>query len=275
MNDQARFFGWSQPGPLSEYMLTISERHRPFGHQIRVLDLLPGSRSDAICCQIRIIDLKSDEKYEALSYVWGDRAEEAHIDVSGDSFAVTRNLHAALARLRDVQERRTLWIDQICIEQANNEERGRQVSMMRDIYRNCSCCVIWLGELDQYGESLAVKDAQAVLDFINFAADADSTTRSSELPVLFEDNDNGAYARKAFVAFAMYGNPWWSRVWTIQEAIIPSSAIFHWGPLTLPQASLFLAVENLHVNNMRNFFSHSFQRRREHLTPLLRRILYP
>ncbi|KAH7063939.1 heterokaryon incompatibility protein-domain-containing protein [Paraphoma chrysanthemicola] len=162
--------------------------HRPVGRQVRVLDLLPGNPGDT---------------YDALSYVWGDRAEELDINVSGDCFPVTRNLHGALTRIRDHEKLRTLWIDQICIEQANNDERASQVAMMRDIYRKCSCCVIWLGEVDQYQEHITVQDARAVFDFFKFSADAQRGVLSSEMPILFQNTDDGACARAAYAAFAI------------------------------------------------------------------------
>ncbi|KAH7076311.1 heterokaryon incompatibility protein-domain-containing protein [Paraphoma chrysanthemicola] len=249
--------------------------HRPVGRQVRVLDLLPGNPGDNVRCEIRVIDLDGDGQYDALSYVWGDRAEEININVSGDCFPVTRNLHGALTRLRDREKHRTLWIDQICIEQANNDERASQVAMMRDIYRRCSCCAIWLGEINQYKKHITVQDARAVFDFFKFSADAQRGLFSSEMPILFQDTDDGACARAAYAAFAMYGNPWWSRVWTIQEAIIPSSAVFLWGSLALPRAVLFLATEKIRMDQMEYYFTDEFASLRILHTPLLRRVLYP
>jgi hypothetical protein len=39
-----------------------------------------------------------------------------------------------------------LWIDQLCIDQENNDEKGPQIQLMGDIYRTACEVVIWLGE---------------------------------------------------------------------------------------------------------------------------------
>lgn len=55
------------------------------------------------------------------------------------------NLHAALCGLRDDTDDVVLWVDWLCINQKNTEERTHQVGMMRDIYTNSSEVIIWLG----------------------------------------------------------------------------------------------------------------------------------
>lgn len=49
-------------------------------------------------------------------------------------FSVTKNLHAALLRLRLEQEPRTLWVDAMCINQDDVAEKSFQVALMSDIY---------------------------------------------------------------------------------------------------------------------------------------------
>jgi hypothetical protein len=58
----------------------------------------------------------------------------------------TVNLDCALQRLRDTRGARTLWIDALCIDQNNTEEKNRPVAIMGEIYRNSSQVLIWLGE---------------------------------------------------------------------------------------------------------------------------------
>lgn len=59
---------------------------------------------------------------------------------------ITRNLHAALLQLRDPIFERTLWIDAVCINQKDDEERSLQVAAMATIYGLASRVVAWLGE---------------------------------------------------------------------------------------------------------------------------------
>jgi hypothetical protein len=39
------------------------------------------------------------------------------------------------------------WVDQICIDQTNTDERIQQVRLMSTIYRHCSSITIWLGNV--------------------------------------------------------------------------------------------------------------------------------
>jgi len=75
--------------------------------------------------------------YAALSYVWGDENETATIMVNGQKREVTTNLETALrafCRKSEFGDGFKLWVDAISINQNDLEERGRQVSRMREIY---------------------------------------------------------------------------------------------------------------------------------------------
>jgi len=89
--------------------------------------------------------------YEALSYTWGTDLDSAYIFVAQDSrLLVRRNVTQILRYLRDGIApgctTRTLWIDAICINQADNDEKGKQVTMMGKIYACATNVLIWTGE---------------------------------------------------------------------------------------------------------------------------------
>ncbi|KAF1982758.1 hypothetical protein K402DRAFT_295350, partial [Aulographum hederae CBS 113979] len=83
--------------------------------------------------------------YDALSYAWESDKGTTIIQVDGHHLQVTRNLAHALRRLRRPGVARTLWVDAICINQSDNEEKSRQVGMMKNIYESASFVLIWLG----------------------------------------------------------------------------------------------------------------------------------
>ena len=241
---------------------------------IRLLDLLPGTREDEIRCKIRVVSLNQHPDYEALSYVWGGRTEEKGIEVSGQRVFVTRNLYDGLQRLRYPETKRTFWIDQICINQWDMKEKAHQVALMRDIYKQCSKCVTWMGEFEQEVHGCTNSDAQAVFDFLRQVAAA-KTTPMKDLPILFQSSAEGHAARKAFQQFSMYGNPWWSRIWTVQEAIIPTSGELMWGPRSIPQQDVIYAARNLRdLHEVKNL-PVGFAACRYKYAELLRRLLYP
>ena len=92
------------------------------------------------------LDSKGTRPYEALSYVWGSKAKPYSIFINGRNLAVGKNLYAALLHLRDHSIQRTIWIDAICINQGDNEEKGHQVQSMAKIYAKASRVIVWLGK---------------------------------------------------------------------------------------------------------------------------------
>jgi hypothetical protein len=205
--------------------------------QIRIVDILPGSGSDPIALQCRVINLQGDHVFEALSYVWGDVHYKITVNISGYSINITEFLYAAFQQLRHPQNRRALWADQVCINQDDERERSHQVGLMRAIYERCSQCLIWLGTIPR-DRQFFIQDAVVALDFLDTVA----RTRHGRHPFV-ADNEDGERARKAFRALVMGGNPWWSRVWTLQEASLPISATLQWGPLAIPLETVELAAE--------------------------------
>ena len=127
---------------------------------IRLLRLMPHDDNDAaIQCQIFEYALQKPSQgthlYEALSYVWGPENNQQPIYVQSDSgpptenngcLHVTSSLHTALLHLRNHVLERILWIDAICINQEDDDEKARQVQFMAKVYSNASRVIVWLGE---------------------------------------------------------------------------------------------------------------------------------
>lgn len=93
--------------------------------------------------------------YEALSYVWGNVLKSQSITLNGCAFSVTENLNAALWNLRDRQPEQVLWVDAICINQEDKNEKEKQIPLMRTIYAQAGRVIVWLGpSLDHGDEAL-------------------------------------------------------------------------------------------------------------------------
>jgi hypothetical protein len=114
----------------------------------RLLIIEPGEPYNDLGYRLKDVPspLLETERYEALSYVWGDENSseyicltndnEPHSDIICSRFHIKPNLYKALERLRLKDKQRTIWVDAICINQEDLRERASQVLLMREIYAN-------------------------------------------------------------------------------------------------------------------------------------------
>ncbi|KAA8632196.1 hypothetical protein SMACR_12771 [Sordaria macrospora] len=175
---------------------------------IRLLQLLPSENEDAaIHCRLfcTALDSKGTRPYEALSYVWGSEAKPCSISINGCDLAVGENLHAALLHLRDHSIERTIWIDAICINQEDEEEKGHQVQSMAKIYAKASRVIVWLGE-EAAGSDQALEE-------IRIAAKRDQAPE--EIRIAAELSTRGLDNKAGILTLLQ--RPWFQRIWVLQE----------------------------------------------------------
>lgn len=151
---------------------------------IRVFELDAGEFSDPIAGRL-MPQAMDTEPYEAISYVWGDPKKRRDITIDGATLSVTENLHGALTAYRhrpvagssevlDVgkapaqrQPVRRLWVDAVCINQEDLEERLSQVKLMSFIYAGASRVLSWLGwETSEVGRFLIQDAIRFIHDFM-------------------------------------------------------------------------------------------------------------
>lgn len=114
--------------------------------EVRVATVAPGTGDDPVQCQLSVRNLTRDGLHETLSYVWGGGPASHTIFVDGKEFKVRDSLYFALKTQRRPDAAREIWIDALCINQADNEERTGQVKLMQRIYAVSSRTTIWLGD---------------------------------------------------------------------------------------------------------------------------------
>jgi hypothetical protein len=94
--------------------------------------------------------------YQALSYCWGDEDATATMVCNDHQMAIRPNLAEALLRIRTVIAPRWLWIDAICISQADPVEKATMVAKMGNIYQKAQDVIVWLGK-EEYDSALAMR----------------------------------------------------------------------------------------------------------------------
>jgi len=162
--------------------------------------------------------------YEALSYAWGADEDSAYIFVGANSrLRVRRNVTQILRYLRDGNTpgctTRTLWIDAICINQADDEEKGMQVTMMGNIYACAKSVLVWTGEPGC--------DLQALQRSLK---GEDLYTRENQLPPRFTQ---------------FFETGWFTRRWVVQEIMHAREAYFVCGSGTMQWQQFCAFVKHL------------------------------
>jgi hypothetical protein len=127
--------------------------------EIRILELLPGRSRKPLSCKLKHITLGQNHEYQALSYEWGCLKGTGKVWCGSVDIEVTLNLIRALKVLRHEKKSRWLWVDALCIDQEDNEERSKQVPLMREIYAKAQIVLVWLGN-----ESAMSRNALEILE---------------------------------------------------------------------------------------------------------------
>ncbi|OAG05428.1 uncharacterized protein CC84DRAFT_1050147, partial [Paraphaeosphaeria sporulosa] len=119
--------------------------------EIRLVRIHGGSKHEVIKCSLKVVSLSACPSYEALSYRWGSNRQLETVQLDGHDFDVTPNLAAALRKFRK-RKNRLLWIDQLCVNQTDMDERNEQVPVMGQIYSQARKVLVWLG-VDSHQEA--------------------------------------------------------------------------------------------------------------------------
>jgi hypothetical protein len=76
------------------------------------------------------------------------------IKIDGVNVPITPNCHEALLQIRKRFGGTGIWVDSICIHQADVEERSRQVELMGLVYRKAREVLVWLGAHERIDHAL-------------------------------------------------------------------------------------------------------------------------
>jgi len=168
----------------------------PGRNSIRLLRVMPNKDATApIKCQLFDYSLDSDKGihlYEAISYVWGDPDKTRPIFIGKYYFKVTENLYSALLHLRNNSIERIIWVDAVCINQANEQEKAHQIQSMTKIYGLANRVIVWLGE--------TADNSHQALEAIRIAASRRPT-------------DSLNYEMIQYAILNLLKRPWFRRIW--------------------------------------------------------------
>jgi hypothetical protein len=240
----------------------------------RMLHVLPAAANvdGRICCVIEVVDLDDRPGYTALSYTWGDPfpveehlrdhsdanampiGQKFEITINNMCMKVTESCYTFLEQFQHLKsiihdpryhgglepsDVESLWVDAISIDQSSLEERAAQVKIMDRIYKQARKVIIWLGPADSmtrpalYALSALAKVPRERWWQVNSGTGM-FDPRTYELLGIPQISIEQWKAVRA-----LYRRSWFSRAWTIQEAVLARDAVVQCGSLQVSFDMIF------------------------------------
>ena len=219
---------------------------QPTAQEIRVLCIdLDRNVSGRISmkCRLKQISLRClpIENFHAVSYCWGSSKKRAPLVIDGHNVAIPRTAAIAIRNLSKVSSY-PLWIDAVCIDQNNLQEKGQQVTMMKEVYSKAVSVLIWLGHAQRstadaiasiekiYQQCLGVIGSIEYLDTHLYRG---AGFKYSDAPL--PDCDWSALR-------VFYSAPWFRRLWVIQEIGLAKDSTFYVGSFSIGAEKVVLVA---------------------------------
>lgn len=225
--------------------------HAP-GKPIRLLEILPClDDTSTVRGVLTHTTLEAAPRYIALSYEWGspERAEDDGVlrlvrpywpglMVNGLARDARPNLLRILRLLRSrIEESQpAIWVDAICINQQDVDEKGHQVAIIGEIFANARDVVVGLNDTSG--------TAEQGIEYLSKIAAAANARGSQDREPERAMSDAVAFLEQANAwdaVFGLFSDTWWQRMWVVQEVVLASNAIFLIGSASFS----FKAVEDV------------------------------
>jgi Heterokaryon incompatibility protein (HET) len=181
------------------------------GVQIRVQ---PMSLRCIDCLTRELVQIDSNDKYFALSYVWGAPLSQAKEDVDHiqdigilSSSKLPQVVEDALTVVKRLGQR-YLWIDKYCIDRRDNDYLAYQIRNMDRIYESAYATIV----------ACAGKDASCGLPGVG-------TTHRRRQPSAMV-RDELLVSTLPHISSVLNSSVWATRGWTYQEAVLSRRCLF-------------------------------------------------
>lgn len=209
-------------------------RHEPLSwpaQQVRLLRISEGDDDDNLTVDLITSDLQEAPEYFAVSYTWGDVTEHQKLNINDKVVSVRQNCYDALWQIHmKYPTRPYVWIDSLCINQDDLEEKACQIQLMERIFTQAKSVLACIGP--------HADDSELVVDAVRKAKEHDSKAAiaASLRPLHLEDSskfrdfmygehwetflesmdrDLLANLNGAFQKFSQ--RRYWKRLWVVQE----------------------------------------------------------
>ncbi|KAM7195813.1 Heterokaryon incompatibility protein (HET) domain containing protein [Rhypophila sp. PSN 637] len=175
---------------------------------------------DFVICSLEDAS-KPPPKYSAISYCWGGLPAESHLVFGDGSYLpITKKAARILARIAVDAEH--IWLDAVCINQADLAEKALQIPLMANIYRSASSVEVWLGR------------DEGIPRVFSPAAHNPTTSPNAKFQIEYDPGRHDPFTPYSHQNVVdLIWSPWFERVWVVQELCFGRELRYHFGDVIL------------------------------------------
>ncbi|KAG8169914.1 hypothetical protein KVR01_000659 [Diaporthe batatas] len=191
---------------------------------IRLLEVLESNCTEdiKIRCKLTTWRITDAPPYHAISYTWGDAGSNATILIDEKPFTIRKNCEFVLKQARWCKIGRYYWVDSICIDQENFEEKSTQVSIMGKIYQQAAHVLASVGDHMDDSHFLFQKAQQILM--------ARVSSEARRRMVIYLAGEVAMVRRLLWAAISFTQRPYFTRMWVLQEQQHAKQVTFLCGP---------------------------------------------
>jgi hypothetical protein len=213
-----------------DYELNTAKLYTPIPvgrAQSRLLRLHHGPAAGPLLADLVVADVKLEGvllhkeqrqvAYTALSYTWGTGPFSHDITINGVPLRIKESLSDFLHQYRSdqsLEKESYLWIDAVVINQADADEKSRQVANMIDFYDKARHVQVWLGK--------ATIHTEEAVRFLHYLL-ADTHRKNKNI------SDNALDGLRD-----LYTRTWPTRMWIRQEVWAAKVISIQCGSFVMP-----------------------------------------
>ncbi|KAL8908306.1 MAG: hypothetical protein Q9171_005514 [Xanthocarpia ochracea] len=201
-------------------------------HEIRLLRFTPD---DDLVADLERVVLHDAPPYIALSYTWGrapyrkgrSLSAKYSITLNSQLFEVQENLHDALLYLVPEVRKKSclLWVDAICINQSDVQERNTQILHMRYIYEHANMVFGWLGVPFSDEETSLATSIMRNFNIVLRDGLAEHNGNMNAVAAQISPSNKDIYPEPGTDCYKgwlgireIFNQRYWKRIWIYQEA---------------------------------------------------------
>ena len=211
------------------------------GKEVRLLKIL--TVDDKIVCSLVHHSLSNAPSFQALSYVWGTEPPSKSVECDEAKLMVTTHLLNGLQTLSRQFGAEWLWIDAICVNQEDDDEKEVQVPRMTEIYSSAARVVIWLGPACDNSD-LVMEIIPELNSIFGSIEEIGTVTKATLVSYGLPAIEDPVWLGVIKLAF----RDWFSRLWVVQEAVLARSIVILCGETQLEFAEMVIFIDFLRLS---------------------------